>query len=79
MLILYGHGSYGMSLSMGSGKLMAQVMQAMQVDIDLSTYYKLHLSLGCCGPERSFLLQYFKRDFPSYRDSEVTIYALKIP
>lgn len=53
VLILYGHGSYGMSLSMGSGKLMAQVMQAMQVDID--TYYKLHFGLGCCGPERSFL------------------------
>lgn len=38
VFICYGHGSYGMSLGMGSGKLMAQVIQGMQPDIDIAKF-----------------------------------------
>lgn len=38
VFVCYDHGSYGMSLGMGSGKLMAQVMQGVQPDIDISKF-----------------------------------------
>lgn len=38
VFICYGHGSYGMSLGMGSGKLMAQVIQGVEPDIDIAKF-----------------------------------------
>lgn len=38
VFICYGHGSYGMSLGMGSGKLMAQLMDGEKPDIDISKF-----------------------------------------
>ncbi|KAI1123472.1 nucleotide-binding domain-containing protein [Nemania abortiva] len=38
VFICYGHGSYGITLGMGSGKLMAQVVCGQKPDIDLSKF-----------------------------------------
>lgn len=38
VFVCYGHGSYGMSLGMGSGKLMAQLIHNEQTDIDISKF-----------------------------------------
>ena len=38
VFICYGHGSYGVSMGMGSGKLMAQVIYEDKPDIDISKF-----------------------------------------
>ncbi|RYP91023.1 hypothetical protein DL770_002853 [Monosporascus sp. CRB-9-2] len=38
VFLCYGHGSYGMTLGMGSGKLMAQVILGLKPDIDISKF-----------------------------------------
>lgn len=38
IFVCYGHGSYGMSLGMGSGKLMAQLIHHENTDIDISKF-----------------------------------------
>ena len=34
----WGHGSYGLTLGMGSGRLMSQLMRGEKPDIDLSLF-----------------------------------------
>ncbi|RYP09421.1 hypothetical protein DL764_001300 [Monosporascus ibericus] len=38
VFLCYGHGSYGLTLGMGSGKLMAQVILGLKPDIDISKF-----------------------------------------
>ncbi|KAI1362625.1 hypothetical protein F5Y08DRAFT_269231 [Xylaria arbuscula] len=42
LFVCWGHGSYGLTLGMGSGRLMAQLMFGEKPDIDLSNF-----ALGC--------------------------------
>lgn len=38
VFIFWGHGSYGLTLGMGSGRLMSQLMSGKKPDIDLSLF-----------------------------------------